>query len=282
MSRPAGPASGPPPNCPMASRPKWAGRSHYTWWRSRYVPHRSEETAAIAGEGSRSRERSRPSRPRAASTYSDALRQQHRDARQRPHILVNGAEWFQGLGMRRPPARSSTPSAAMCFRPASTRSPMGTSLREARLRHRRRHAPRIAKAVFTGGPSNTILSIDELPSNIALDWGRRSPLTTVDCGAGDDRRVRGDVDGPPGGGVRRLLRCGSSANAPRAASEPADGTTTSPHRTRAADPEDVDHLEEPVRRAPWQWEMWPRRWHSDPSVEPARQVPQQVRDALKR
>ena len=86
-----------------------------------------------------------------------------------PHILANGAAWYRDLGIGDATGTKLYSLSGDVVRPGLYELPMGTSLRTlvfdlggGMLQDKR------FKAVFTGGPSNTILSIDDL--DVPLDW----------------------------------------------------------------------------------------------------------------
>ena len=160
-----------------------------------------------------------------------------------PHILVNGAEWFQGLGIGAAAGTKLYSLSGDVLRPGVYELPMGTSLRElvfdiggGMLQDKR------FKAVFTGGPSNTILSIDDL--DVALDWesvaARNSRLGTgamivVSEGTSMVRRVAEFVDFFAAGSCGQCPSCSIGTQQMARLLRRID--------TGAADPEDVDHLE---------------------------------------
>ena len=86
-----------------------------------------------------------------------------------PNILANGADWYRSLGVGGAVGTKLYSLSGDVLRPGLYELPMGTSLRSlvfdvgGGMLHDKEF-----KAVFTGGPSNTILSIDDL--DVALDW----------------------------------------------------------------------------------------------------------------
>ncbi len=113
------------------------------------------------------------------------------------HIVKNGAEWFQGLGLGECTGTKIYCLSGDVLKPGAYELPMGTPLNEliddfggGMLMGKK------LKAVFTGGPSNTILTPKDL--DVALDFDsvaeRRSALGTgamiiVSEGTGIVKRV---------------------------------------------------------------------------------------------
>ncbi len=113
------------------------------------------------------------------------------------HIVKNGAEWFQGLGLGECTGTKIYCLSGDVLKPGAYELPMGTPLNEliddfggGMLLGKK------LKAVFTGGPSNTILTPKDL--DVALDFDsvaeRRSALGTgamiiVSEGTGIVKRV---------------------------------------------------------------------------------------------
>ena len=160
-----------------------------------------------------------------------------------PHIVANGAEWFQGLGIGAAAGTKLYSLSGDVLRPGVYELPMGTSLRTlvfdvggGMLEDKR------FKAVFTGGPSNTILSIDDL--DVALDWesvaARNSRLGTgamivVSEGTSMVRRVAEFVDFFAAGSCGQCPSCSIGTQQMARLLRRID--------TGASGPEDVDHLE---------------------------------------
>jgi NADH-quinone oxidoreductase subunit F len=118
------------------------------------------------------------------------------------HILRHGAEWYRRLGIGGASGVNLFSLSGDVLRPGLYELPMGTTLRELIFTHGGGMLQGKAfKAVFTGGPSNTILTGDDLDA--PLDWdslrARRSRLGTgamivVSEGASIVRRVADYVD----------------------------------------------------------------------------------------
>ncbi len=160
-----------------------------------------------------------------------------------PHILANGADWFQSLGIGAASGTKLYSLSGDVLRPGVYELPMGTSLRTlvfdvggGMLQDKR------LKAVFTGGPSNTILSSDDL--DVALDWesvaARHSRLGTgamivVSEGTSMIRRVAEFVDFFAAGSCGQCPSCSIGTQQMARLLRRID--------TGAAGPEDVDHLE---------------------------------------
>lgn len=118
------------------------------------------------------------------------------------HILRHGAEWYRALGIGAASGTKLYSLSGDVLRPGLYELPMGTSLRELVFNHGGGMLQGKAfKAVFTGGPSNTILTVDDL--DVPLEWdalrARRSRLGTgamivISEGASIVRRVADYVD----------------------------------------------------------------------------------------
>jgi NADH-quinone oxidoreductase subunit F len=98
-----------------------------------------------------------------------------------PHILRHGAGWYRALGIGEAAGTKLYSLSGDVLRPGLYELPMGTTLRELVFTHGGGMLQgRAFKAVFTGGPSNTILTAEELDA--PLDWdslrARRSRLGT--------------------------------------------------------------------------------------------------------
>lgn len=85
-----------------------------------------------------------------------------------PHVLRHGADWFHRLGRTAPGTKLYSLSGDI-LRPGLHELPMGTPLRELIHEHGGGMlAGEPFKAVFTGGPSNTLLTPNDL--DVALDF----------------------------------------------------------------------------------------------------------------
>lgn len=86
-----------------------------------------------------------------------------------PHILRHGAAWYGALGKGAASGTKLYSLSGDVMRPGLHELPMGTSLRELIFDHGGGMlAGRAFKAVFTGGPSNTLLTARDL--DVALDF----------------------------------------------------------------------------------------------------------------
>jgi NADH-quinone oxidoreductase subunit F len=86
-----------------------------------------------------------------------------------PYILRYGPKWYQALGIGAAAGTKLYSLSGDVMRPGLHELPMGTSLRELIFDHGGGMlAGRIFKAVFTGGPSNTLLTARDL--DVALDF----------------------------------------------------------------------------------------------------------------
>jgi NADH-quinone oxidoreductase subunit F len=98
-----------------------------------------------------------------------------------PHILKNGANWYRALGLGVAAGTKLFSLSGDVLRPGLYELPMGTSLQDLVFGHGGGMLDRRGfKAVFTGGPSNTLLTVRDL--DVALDFdsvqARRSRLGT--------------------------------------------------------------------------------------------------------
>lgn len=85
------------------------------------------------------------------------------------HILGRGAEWYRALGLGEAVGTKLYSLSGDVLRPGLHELPMGTSLRELVFDHGGGMlAGKAFKAVFTGGPSNTLLTAADL--DVALDF----------------------------------------------------------------------------------------------------------------
>jgi len=85
------------------------------------------------------------------------------------HILAQGADWYRGLGLTGPGTKLYSLSGDV-LRPGLYELPMGTPLRELLFTHGGGMLlDRPFKAVFTGGPSNTILTSNDLDAPLEFD-----------------------------------------------------------------------------------------------------------------
>ncbi|ARP93334.1 complex I 51 kDa subunit family protein [Bordetella genomosp. 13] len=86
-----------------------------------------------------------------------------------PHILRHGPEWYAALGIGQAAGTKLYSLSGDVMRPGLHELPMGTSLRELIYTHGGGMlGGRAFKAVFTGGPSNTLLTAADL--DVALDF----------------------------------------------------------------------------------------------------------------
>ncbi|MES9898077.1 MAG: NADH-ubiquinone oxidoreductase-F iron-sulfur binding region domain-containing protein [Sedimenticola sp.] len=118
------------------------------------------------------------------------------------HIVRNGAEWYQGLGLGEANGTKIYCLSGDVLRPGTYELPMGTPLSELiNVYGEGMLVGKKLKAVFTGGPSNTILTPKDL--DVPLDFdsvkARRSALGTgamivVSQGTGIVKRVAEYVD----------------------------------------------------------------------------------------
>jgi NADH-quinone oxidoreductase subunit F len=97
------------------------------------------------------------------------------------HILANGAEWYRALGIGDASGTKLYSLSGDVLRPGLYELPMGTSLKELVFKYGRGMLQgKEFKAVFTGGPSNTLLTKRDL--DVPLDFDsvrqRRSQLGT--------------------------------------------------------------------------------------------------------
>lgn len=98
-----------------------------------------------------------------------------------PHILRHGADWYQALGIGAAVGTKLYSLSGDVLSPGLYELPMGTSLKDLIFVHGGGMLEGKAfKAVFTGGPSNTLLTAKDL--DVALDFdsvrARRSRLGT--------------------------------------------------------------------------------------------------------
>lgn len=118
------------------------------------------------------------------------------------HIMHHGAEWYRDLGVGQASGTKIYSLSGDVLRPGVYELPMGTSLRDLVFEYGGGMlAGKEFKAVFTGGPSNTLLTQADL--DVALDWdsvrARRSRLGTgamivISVGTGIVKRVTEYVD----------------------------------------------------------------------------------------
>lgn len=119
-----------------------------------------------------------------------------------PHILRNGADWYASLGRGNAHGSKLYSLSGDVLRPGLYELPMGVSLRELVFDHGGGMLlARPFKAVFTGGPSNTLLTATDLDA--ALDFDslreRHSSLGTgamivISAGTSIVRKVAEYVD----------------------------------------------------------------------------------------
>lgn len=98
-----------------------------------------------------------------------------------PHILKNGADWYRNLGIGGASGTKLFSLSGDVLEPGLYELPMGTSLQELIFTHGGGMlGGRAFKAVFTGGPSNTLLTARDL--DVPLDFdsvrSRQSRLGT--------------------------------------------------------------------------------------------------------
>jgi len=97
------------------------------------------------------------------------------------HIIRNGARWFRDLGVGEATGTKIYSLSGDVLRPGVYELPMGVSLSELIFNYGGGMLMgKTLKAVFTGGPSNTILTIKDLDVNLDFDSlkERRSALGT--------------------------------------------------------------------------------------------------------
>lgn len=98
-----------------------------------------------------------------------------------PHILRNGAEWYRSLGLGGAAGTKLYSLSGDVLNPGLYELPMGTTLKELVFTHGGGMLEgRAFKAVFTGGPSNTLLTAKDLdvPLDFASVRERKSSLGT--------------------------------------------------------------------------------------------------------
>jgi NADH-quinone oxidoreductase subunit F len=118
------------------------------------------------------------------------------------HIVKHGAEWYRNLGVGQASGTKIYSLSGDVLQPGVYELPMGTSLRDLVFNYGGGMlAGKAFKAVFTGGPSNTLLTKADL--DVALDWdsvrARHSRLGTgamivISEGTGIVKRVTEYVD----------------------------------------------------------------------------------------
>jgi NADH-quinone oxidoreductase subunit F len=92
-----------------------------------------------------------------------------------PHILRHGAAWYRSQGLGEAAGTKLYSLSGDVMRPGLYELPMGTSLRELVFGHGGGMLAGVAfKAVFTGGPSNTLLTAAELDVPLDFDSLRAS------------------------------------------------------------------------------------------------------------
>ncbi|RKK04950.1 NADH-quinone oxidoreductase subunit F [Pseudoroseomonas wenyumeiae] len=85
-------------------------------------------------------------------------------------ILRGGPEWYRGLGLGGAPGTKLFSLSGDVLRPGLHELPMGTSLRSLVFEHGEGMlGGKAFKAVFTGGPSNTLLTADDLDAPLDFD-----------------------------------------------------------------------------------------------------------------
>lgn len=86
------------------------------------------------------------------------------------HIIKNGAQWYQELGLRNAVGSKLYSLSGDVLRPGLYELPMGITLRELVFNYGGGMlGPDYFKAVFTGGPSNTLLTVDDLDTPLDFD-----------------------------------------------------------------------------------------------------------------
>lgn len=98
-----------------------------------------------------------------------------------PHILRNGAEWYRRLGLGEAAGTKLYSLSGDVLNPGLYELPMGTTLKELIFNYGGGMLEgRAFKAVFTGGPSNTLLTAKDLdvPLDFASVRARQSSLGT--------------------------------------------------------------------------------------------------------
>lgn len=142
-----------------------------------------EETAVISSiEGKFPFPQRKPPFPAESGVWGDpTLINNTETLANTPHILARGADWFRALGVGDAVGTKLYSLSGDVLRPGLYELPMGTSLRELIFSHGGGMlSDKAFKAVFTGGPSNTLLTAKDL--DVALDFdsvrARRSRLGT--------------------------------------------------------------------------------------------------------
>ena len=163
-----------------------------------------EETGAIASvEGGFPFPRSKPPYPAEEGVNGEpTLVNNVETLANLPHILASGADWFRELGRGEACGTKLYTLSGDVLNEGVFELPLGTPLRELIDIHGGGMLEgREFKAVFTGGPSNTILTADDL--DVPLDWdsvkARHSNLGTgamivVSEGTGIVKRVTEYID----------------------------------------------------------------------------------------
>ncbi|MBX3249691.1 MAG: SLBB domain-containing protein [Myxococcales bacterium] len=129
-----------------------------------------EETAAIASvEGRFPFPRPKPPWPAASGVHgAPTLVNNVETLAHAVHVMARGAAFYRGLGRTAPGTKLYSLSGDV-LRPGLHELPMGTTLRELITDHGGGMlAGRAFKAVFTGGPSNTLLTAEDL--DVPLDF----------------------------------------------------------------------------------------------------------------
>jgi NADH-quinone oxidoreductase subunit F len=130
-----------------------------------------EETAAIAAiEGRFPFPRSKPPFPAQEGVHGAPTAVNNVETFAHAcHILAEGAAWYRGIGLTAPGTKLYSLSGDV-LRPGLYELPMGTSLRDLLFVHGGGMLlDRKFKAVFTGGPSNTILTATDLDAPLDFD-----------------------------------------------------------------------------------------------------------------
>ncbi len=130
-----------------------------------------EETAAIESvEGKFPFPRGKPPFPARRGVYGQpTLINNMETLANLSHIMRNGAEWFRALGLGKHSGTKIYCLSGDVLYPGTYELPMGTSLKDLIFTHGGGMLlDKKLKAIFTGGPSNTILTPKDL--NVALDF----------------------------------------------------------------------------------------------------------------
>ena len=175
-----------------------------------------------------------------------------------PGILRNGAQWYRGLGIGDASGTKLYSLSGDVLRPGLYELPMGTSLEELVFKHGGGMLQgKEFKAVFTGGPSNTLLTKRDL--DVALDFDSVRQRAFAPGHRRDDRGVGRHEHRPQGRGIRELLRPGVVRPVPAVQGRhlPADAAAQ-PHRHRTRRARRSRRAGEPVPHPARQRALRPR------------------------